>query len=374
MDWKLTSLREVSHLLPSPKIATDMSNLGKVMVIAWPDTTARGDELWYKVLKGVGIVKNLNFKVGHAAILLISPNGSLHYYDFGRYITPRGFGRARSANSDPMLHFSLKAITNEKEVLNLESICESFQAKSEFTHGKGPMYFSIDHQFDFAAGKRLADTMVEKGSFLYGALAKNNSSCSRFVWDVFRAGKQSIGLSVSRFHETIMPSPISNVVNGSDDGQVYRFENQLEVFRMNRPQSLAFFLKQLSANFYTRNARELPSDLLKPNQFSNNQPSPRHEKYFYLNGLGESAWYGMDFCKLSNLLEITRYNSGGYAEYKHDFHDLNHIDSIIQPESLVVTYDSNLLYTTFSTKGQIWRLFPAKRLILNHQKNGSFVL
>jgi len=39
--------------------------------IAWPDQTARGDELWMAALKKLGVVKNLNFKVGHAAIVLI---------------------------------------------------------------------------------------------------------------------------------------------------------------------------------------------------------------------------------------------------------------------------------------------------------------
>lgn len=59
--------------------------------IAWPDQTARGDERWMSLLKRIGIVKNLNFRVGHAAIVLIERNtGQLRYFDFGRYITPRG--------------------------------------------------------------------------------------------------------------------------------------------------------------------------------------------------------------------------------------------------------------------------------------------
>ena len=43
-------------------------------------------------------------RVGHAAICLINPQSNeVLYYDFGRYITPRGFGRARNKYTDPDL-------------------------------------------------------------------------------------------------------------------------------------------------------------------------------------------------------------------------------------------------------------------------------
>src|SRR5690606_41788738 len=71
---------------------------------AWPDKTAYGDEKWMRWLKRFGIVKNLNFKVGHAAILLIDrQSGEVAYFDFGRYVAPRGYGRARSKVFDPRL-------------------------------------------------------------------------------------------------------------------------------------------------------------------------------------------------------------------------------------------------------------------------------
>src|SRR5690606_4507427 len=107
------------------------------LVIAWPDVTARGDEKWMAVLKRLGVVKNLNFKVGHAAIILVeSKSGTMAYYDFGRYITPRGYGRARSANSDPRLSLSTKAtISGNGSISNIHTVLEELHQLEPATHG-----------------------------------------------------------------------------------------------------------------------------------------------------------------------------------------------------------------------------------------------
>src|SRR5690606_6246305 len=105
--------------------------------ISWPDKTALGDEKWMAFLKQIGLVKNLHFKVGHAALLLIERNsGAIRYFDFGRYLTPRGYGRARSALFDPRLEIFTKAlITPRGEIQNLEEILTELCEKEEATQG-----------------------------------------------------------------------------------------------------------------------------------------------------------------------------------------------------------------------------------------------
>ncbi|WP_039052928.1 DUF6695 family protein [Sphingobacterium sp. T2] len=67
------------------------------IILTWPDATIRGDEKWMMFFKKIGLVKNLNFKVGHTGIVIVNrQTGEMLFYDFGRYITPRGYGRARS--------------------------------------------------------------------------------------------------------------------------------------------------------------------------------------------------------------------------------------------------------------------------------------
>lgn len=73
-----------------------------VLVLAWPETTARGEEKLVRFLKRIGLIRNTNMRVGHAAMAVIQVGSSeVEYFDFGRYITPRPFGRVRSVETDP---------------------------------------------------------------------------------------------------------------------------------------------------------------------------------------------------------------------------------------------------------------------------------
>src|SRR5690606_14774666 len=119
-------------------------NQDLALVMAWPDQTARGDERWMAILKQLGIVKNLNFKVGHAAIVLIHrQSGLLAYFDFGRYITPRGYGRARSAASDPRLVLNTRArFDDNNHIDNLKAILDELHQIEDATHGSGRLFFA----------------------------------------------------------------------------------------------------------------------------------------------------------------------------------------------------------------------------------------
>ena len=122
-----------------------MSYLDTAIVIAWPQCTARADESLPIFLRKAGLIKNLNFRVGHAAVCLINPQThEVLYYDFGRYITPRGFGRARSKYTDPELALNTKAVFNEeKDLMNVEEIAAELERKAKYTHGVGPLVFSV---------------------------------------------------------------------------------------------------------------------------------------------------------------------------------------------------------------------------------------
>src|SRR5690554_4382377 len=123
------------------------------IILAWPDATIRGDERWMMFFKKIGIVKNLNFKVGHTGVILVDPhNNSLLYYDFGRYITPRGLGRARSPFSDPRLRLRTKAQIIDRhtgEIGNMQEIAEELEEIKEGTRGEGRLFFSVATNINF---------------------------------------------------------------------------------------------------------------------------------------------------------------------------------------------------------------------------------
>ena len=71
-----------------------------IIVLAWPEglTTAAGS--WYDKI----LATNGKYRVGHSALVLVnSKTKKLQYFDFGRYHTPLGFGRARDSQTDPDL-------------------------------------------------------------------------------------------------------------------------------------------------------------------------------------------------------------------------------------------------------------------------------
>jgi len=285
--------------------------------IAWPDQTARGDENWYAILKKLGVIKNLNFKVGHAAIILVKKNtGEIRYFDFGRYITPRGYGRARSEKFDPRLKINSKAIIKGQEIQNLSEILSELESMAEATHGGGRLFCSQAAQINFEKGIQFAEAIVDQGPVLYGALAQKNNSCSRYVAQILTAAmaeddprKRDI-----LFPESLKPSPFSNVVNAVRDRNVYCYShNRLDKIKMNRFTSLRFQISLLKDNFYADLAQLLPDDT-KPGKIDE-WPRPAHisESAQWLGGIGEGVWF-----EIKNDMEgyeIRRYHSSGKLDY-----------------------------------------------------------
>lgn len=286
--------------------------------IAWPDQTARGDELWMAILKKLGVVKNLNFKVGHAAIVLIErKTGNLRYFDFGRYISPRGFGRARSSMFDPRLELETKAKFNEDNSLqNFEEILKELQIKECATHGGGRLLCSICRGISFYKAVEFAEELVEKGPILYGALAPNNNSCSRYVAQILVNSLQKSDKRINKilFPESLKASPTSNVVNANEENEVYCFkDSKLEKWKMGRWDSLKFQINLLHPNFFKSKSHQLPDDLFLGFIDEPNRPKNLPENAQWLGGLGEGCWFSID-C-FNEETEITRYNHQGEIDY-----------------------------------------------------------
>lgn len=285
--------------------------------IAWPDQTARGDERWMSYLKRVGLVKNLNFKVGHAAILLVnSKNGEIRYFDFGRYICPRGYGRARDQEFDPRLAISIKAQIENGRLINLEDILRSLALKESATHGGGRTLVSICYGISFDLALHNAERTVQIGPIPYGAIAPKHNSCSRYVAQILIAG---LHRSDSRrkkllLPESLKPSPTSNVVNAAKNCQVYFYvSGLLEKTTMTRLRSLKFQLDLLKDNFCTVNHEQLGDDAV-PGFIST--PTTKDQSLIsaqWLGGIGEGKWFELK--KIGSQYYILCYDLNGQREY-----------------------------------------------------------
>jgi len=290
------------------------------LVIAWPEQTARGDERWMAFFKRLGIVKNLNFKVGHAAIILIHrQTGKLTYFDFGRYVTPRGYGRARSAHTDPRLLFKQYAQIDpiSGEITNLTDILRELKALDEATHGAKSIYFSIARHLSYQRGCAYAQSIIDQGVIPYGAVAPKNNSCSRYVAQIllkafYPKHKARRGIY---WPESIKASPMSNVVNANKERIIYCFEHHvLQQLRMTRYQSLYFQISLLCHNIFPQKAAFLPSDRQSGYLIEPIRPTtvPAHAQW--LGGIGEGVWYALRL-ESANTYQVTRYNSKGQVDY-----------------------------------------------------------
>lgn len=265
--------------------------------LAWPDQTAFGDERWMAFLKKCGVVKNLNFKVGHAAILIISrSNGNIDYYDFGRYVSLRGDGRTRSQFFDSRLQIETVASFDQfsKKITNIDEILAELSTMEEATHGGGRLFFTITPDICYASAKKFADQLVTHGPIPYGAIAKGNNSCSRFVAQVLIAGMHPKDRRIQKikFPETLKPSPMSNVVNTRDNGTICCYhQGVLEQRKMGRIGSLNFHWQLLKENLSNKHITTLGCDT--DNGQLDRPPLPINlgEKAQWLGGIGEGMWF-----------------------------------------------------------------------------------
>jgi hypothetical protein len=337
------------------------------IILTWPDATIRGDEKWMMFFKKIGIVKNLNFKVGHTGIVIVNhKNGEMLFYDFGRYITPRGYGRARSKFSDPRLEIKVKATVQHNEIINLPEIINHFEELKPAMYGEGRVYFSIVENVDFYLAKKYGDTCVEQGTYPYGAVAKDNNNCSRFITRMLMKASPKYhfwhGINIP---ETIKASPISNVVNTAKDGMVYSFtpKEGLKSFKMNRWQSFWFLVKQLRDNVYRNKANLLPNDQIIGAVDFRSKPIVIPKNAMYLGGVGDGAWYSIKPID-KNKLTIKRYTSLGELEYivigkKEEAIDFS--------KPWKVAYDSHLLFTHIEQGGVKYKIHHVERVLVTDQ-------
>ncbi len=291
------------------------------IVIAWPEIPTRGDERWMKFFKRIGLVKNLHFKVGHAAIVLVNHDtGALAYYDFGRYVTPLGYGRARSAQSDPRLELTTKArIDAPPQISNLRMVLDEMHVKREATHGAGTMYFSIADSISFDRASAFAERLVSGGPIKYGAIASDCNSCSRYVAQILLAGLPARHASRRQllFPESMKPSPMSNVVNARADRKVYAFDGHaLSARKMSRFRSFAFQAQLIGESLSNAKTVAFPPDHIVGHVSQPPRVPSIPQDAQWLGGIGEGAWYAVEATgdKGRNCL-VTRYDAAGARHY-----------------------------------------------------------
>ena len=185
---------------------------GIAIALAWPETFCKQAGAWYDSLMfWLGINKSGYYQVGHAAIVLIDVSkGSCHYFDFGRYHAPHGFGRVRSATTDHDLNIRTNAIVKDGRIVNLNAILKELYGNPS-THGTGTIY-GTQIAINFREAFDMAIKMQEREFIAYGPFRFGGTNCSRFVNKVLRAGQLGVFNKVAlHFPWMLTPTPMWNL-------------------------------------------------------------------------------------------------------------------------------------------------------------------
>ena len=134
-----------------------------IIMLAWPEGYVSAAGAWYDKFFSI----NGKYRVGHsAAVLINSKEGKAYYFDFGRYHTPKGYGRVRDEETDPDLVLPNVNIKSDK-IVNLNDILV-FLSKLKSTHGEGRLYASLLSEVSFFDAYNYAKKLQNKGMVKYG--------------------------------------------------------------------------------------------------------------------------------------------------------------------------------------------------------------
>lgn len=313
-----------------------MNYTGKIIVLAFPDTFVTMSTEWIcKLLPLVGLGTTEYIKAGHAAMVLIeNKSGKAQYFDFGRYVTPKGYGRVRGANTDAELRIPFTAIISEEgKVLNLDQILLWLDANPQKTHGEGRMLASVCDVIDYKKAETYIAQLQHKGSIPYGAFEKKGSNCARFVTDTILAATEDVKIRKAlHFNKKFTPSTVGNVEKAASNAEVF------EVFKGTiRPFTGSAFKENLTNYFHRKKA---DSSTINPSvatlELLNNKALQK------LEGTGSSAWFEiMGSTELpEHHFNIRRYNELGEVDF-----DGVYVSEALDPsQPFQFTYDSHCAF------------------------------
>lgn len=302
---------------------------GKIICLAFPDTFVKhSSEKVLKLFPYLGLGTKTHIKAGHAALVLVhNQTGELEYFDFGRYITPTGYGRVRSAETDVELEIPFKASFDcNGQIINLKKILIWLQQNPNKTHGSGRLIASVCHYIDYQSAKHYLLSIQAKGNVVYKAFGVEGSNCSRIVTETVLRGTDHprIRKRLNR-NKKFTPSTVGNV-EAVALGEVI-FEVTEGVVKSYKSTAL----KENLRNYFDKNFK--PVHLDKENFFLN------LEKVQYLEGIGSGAYFEIEEIELdSERYKIKRYDDFGKLDFQGTFCAIGKFD-IEKPYTF--TYNSN---------------------------------
>ncbi len=324
------------------------SHTGAIIILAYPEEFVSMIPAWYrKPMEWVGMVNHGKVAAGHSAMALVNKaTGKIYYGDFGRYITPFGYGRTRMEMTDPDVVFDYKVEFKDGMIVDKKALFQHIYEHPEKTHGGDVMYISLNQDIDFDKCLRFMTKMNDKGSIIYDPFGKGRSNCSRFVYDTILAGvtDKTIKKKLKR-KSPLTPSPLGNVFHGTnEDSHVFTPEGNQVV----KDKSIRVVIKHLFKKAEKPSSLPLTQDE-KKEKFLGLNPK---NKWSYLGGVGDEA-YILARKITDNSIMIEKYG----AHQKLDFVQEFELHKSFDPDSnYEFIHDCNASWITVIQDGKKLRM------------------
>ncbi len=329
-----------------------MKYTGKIITLAFPDTFVRfPDEYIFKFFPLFRLGKDRVIKAGHAAMVLVeNATGIAEYYDFGRYITPFGKGRVRSAVTDAELEIPFQAtFTADGGLQNLEKFLLWLADHPEKTHGEGRMVASICDTIDYDKAKGFLTALQNQGSVPYLTFGKEGTNCSRIVTDTIIAAtdQKKIQKTLLR-NKKFTPSPLGNVEKSSQDNKMYQvIDGVMSVYQ-------GSVFKENITNYFDKKIPDLDRRSKEVLPASVQQAD-------FLTGIGSCAYFKLEDSSKEGLYTITRYTEQGICDFKGLFKPKN----AFNPKGEYhFVYDSNCKYCHIEQQGVTIRFDLIEKIVM----------
>ncbi len=316
-----------------------MYNTGKILVLAYPDTFVKhSSERFCKFLPYLGLGTKTHIKAGHAALILIeNKTGKGFYYDFGRYVTPPGYGRVRGANTDIELQLPFLAQLNRKnELVNLDDFFRWLDKNPDKTHGSGRLISSVCDEIDYEKAQSYIINLQQKECISYGAFTKNGTNCSRFVMQtLLNACSNTRIKNALKTLKRFTPSTVGVVEKATTKNMYEVFNGSISVYKRSA-------LRENLINYFDKKITTHPHSLLK-------KPTQKSQ---LLPGTGSSAWFELiAHYEYKKLTRIKRYNERGIADFDGIFKTPEGFDA---SQPYVFTYPSHCQKCTVLQQGNVF--------------------
>ena len=324
-----------------------------IISLAWPFVIARGPEKIWVFLKKIGLMKNLNFRIGHAA-MIVATNDKLFYYDLGRYLSPLGYSRCRSKETDPKLEIKTRPVWNKNgEIKNTSAIFQELEEMKKGTHGDGALYASITYDVNIEKILCYSKALQKEGFQKYGALKKKKTNCGKFVAKAILEGLDENSITYKKLNNpnTYSQTPYFNVLAASSSGDFVIWENGSEKWeKAVISDALSDLFRKGLESFSTKKAKFLPPDsiigqLEKPSTI----PENIKEDFIYIGGIGEGAWHELIHISEKEV-RLNRYFYDGTFEFTNNYVINSTWGNYLKTNSAELVHDTNNLWITLMNK------------------------